>query len=125
MRLLITGSRDWTDRVTIMQQLLDVARDYGDEVVLVSGACPTGADKICEDMARVFGWTVEQHPADWETHGKAAGPLRNKQMVRLGADLCLAFIKDNSRGASHCADLAEKANIRTVRFEKDTTSPSD
>jgi len=38
-------------------------------------------------------------------------------MVRLGAQLCLAFIKDNSHGASHCSDLAEKAGIDIVKFE--------
>ncbi len=62
------------------------------------------------------GATVEVHPADWERHGKAAGVIRNRVMVDKGADLCLAFIRNQSRGASHCAGLAEDSGIATRRF---------
>ncbi|HEX5494188.1 MAG TPA: hypothetical protein VFX70_06390, partial [Mycobacteriales bacterium] len=44
-----------------------------------------------------------------------AGPIRNARMVLDGADLCLAFIHNHSRGASGCADYAEQHGIRTIR----------
>ncbi|MGX9346626.1 SLOG family protein [Microbacterium sp. KNMS] len=112
-RILVTGSRTWDDRETIAQALVDHGV-YGD--TLVSGACPTGADAIAEREWSEFG-PVERHPADWRAHGKRAGFIRNAEMVKRGADICLAFIRDSSRGASMTADLAEKAGISVIRYE--------
>lgn len=119
MRILITGSRDWTDRALIHLMLNDAIGLHGPgySVIVVSGACPTGADLLCEQEAERNGWTVERHPADWETHGKRAGFVRNAEMVALGADVCLAFIKNGSKGASMTARLAEEAGIPVRRFE--------
>lgn len=116
MRILVTGSRDWTNTNAVFGAIhgaIPPSVDYAD-VTIVHGHCPTGADAIA-DRAQ-FG-TIERHPADWETHGKRAGFVRNAEMVALGADVCLAFIKDNSKGASMTADLAEKAGIPVRRFE--------
>lgn len=116
-RLLITGSRTWTDKEEVWLQLSHAAIFLSDEeIILVSGNCPTGADRIAEEIWAELGHPVELHPADWQGLGKRAGFVRNKEMVDLGADLCLAFIKNNSRGASHTADLAKKAGIITLRY---------
>lgn len=115
-RILITGSRDWTDYVAIEQAL----KVYGDEdSIIVHGACPTGADDMADDIARELGWAVERHPAEWYKNGKydnRAGFIRNSEMVDLGASLCLAFIKNDSRGATMCAKLAMGTGIPTFKF---------
>ena len=117
-RILVTGSRDWTDRSTVYGALADVVRELpaDREVVIVHGACPTGADYMAHYWARGYGASVDAHPANWQLEGKRAGFIRNARMVNLGADLCLAFIKNGSRGASHTAALAEQAGIPTRRI---------
>lgn len=123
-RVLITGSRSWTDEQAIRDALASVISLQGPEnVTVVHGAASRGADAIADRVATSWGGglTVERHPADWARFGRSAGFRRNADMVALGADLCLAFILDGSPGASHTADLAEKAGIPTRRYER--TSP--
>lgn len=107
--MLVTGSRTWTDRDTIRAEL---ARVWGDgDAVLVVGACPVGADALAEGCWRAWGGRVERHPADWARHGRAAGPRRNAAMVAAGAEVCVAFIRDHSPGATHTLRLARAASI--------------
>jgi hypothetical protein len=117
-RILITGSRDWDDVEAIWQTLNVAVQEAGPdrEIVIVHGACPRGADWHADRWARFADATVEAHPANWSLEGKRAGFIRNARMVNLGADVCLAFIKDGSRGASHTARLAEQAGIPVRRW---------
>jgi len=119
VRVLVTGSRDWRDIAKIRTQMhIACARYLPSAIVIVHGGCPRGADRLADVWAKRYGLRTEPHPADWETHGKRAGFIRNAEMVALGADVCLAFIKDGSKGATHTADLAEKAGIPVRRFEE-------
>lgn len=117
MRILVTGSRDWTDPECVEDAIMYETLHSEPPYMIVHGACPTGADAHADRVAHEYvDLMVERHPADWKTHGKAAGFRRNAEMVALGADICLAFIKNGSKGATHTADLAEKAGIPTRRF---------
>lgn len=115
-RVLVTGSRTWTDRKTIEDVLFHIKNQFG-KFTLVSGACPTGADHIAEEIASEMGLEVERHPADWKRHGRGAGFVRNAEMVNLGADLCIAFILNESKGATMTADLAHKKGIPVWKRE--------
>lgn len=118
-RILVTGSRTWGDILRMTNELRDevlAARMCGVRPVIVHGACPQGADMIAARWARGYDVAQEPHPADWDRHGKAAGFRRNAEMVALGADVCLAFIRDGSKGATHCAKAAERAGIIVRRF---------
>lgn len=126
-RILVTGSRDWDDWGTLCQaldselvrlRLLTDTNSLPRRVTIVHGGCPTGADAMAGQwVARHRGEGIiantEIHPAEWKLHGRFAGPKRNDQMVKSGADVCMAFIKNNSRGASGCLAMAKKAGIPT------------
>jgi hypothetical protein len=118
-RVLVTGSRDWTDEHAIFVALAAWWEKLGREpgTLLVHGDCPTGADAIADRIWRGWGLPVMPRPALWGVWGKKAGPLRNKHMVYdIGANVCLAFIMPGSRGAVGCAKLADEALIDTRRF---------
>lgn len=130
MRILVTGARDWSDDIAVADALIAArdtfARTRDERPTLVHGACPTGADAISVSWAERWGWDVESWPADWTKHGAAAGPRRNAQMVALGADVCLAFIKPcisprcvgkaphGTHGTADCAGKARAAEILVI-----------
>jgi hypothetical protein len=120
-RLLVTGSREWDDKETLVDALYEAWLTTPGVFVLVHGACPTGADAMAQAWGEEMGAAhvrIEQHPADWQEHGKPAGMIRNAQMVDRGADQCFAFFKDGAAndGTTHCTDLAEKAGIPVTRW---------
>lgn len=120
MRVIVTGSRTWTDKETVygaLDLIADAARTEGRTLVVAHGTAD-GADTIADMWVRHRqrdGWPVqvERNPADWRTYGKRAGMVRNQRMVAKGADACLAFVLDSSAGATHCAETAEVAGIPT------------
>lgn len=128
-RVLVTGSRTWTDPVPICVALDAVLAEHG-LLTVVHGGARRGADHIAAQwVADEIAWNwpirVERHPADWQRHGRRAGILRNVEMVESGADLCLAFIRDQSKGASHCAEAARKAGIPVRVWIWDTAAGND
>ena len=107
-RFIVCGSRTWTNKEAIRDALLLIPIG----AVLVHGACPKGADFIADKVWKEMGGKVEAHPADWNTHGTAGGPIRNTKMAKLGADLCLAF---RSRGKSNGTDdMIKKARAEGI-----------
>jgi hypothetical protein len=138
-RVLITGSRTWTNRAVIERELNQLLAEHG-TLTVVHGACPSGADNIAQGWAldqrhaSSFGAvTPEPRPADWKTHGRRAGRLRNAEMVGLGANLCLVFVlactkascdgraPHDTHGTGHCAALARRAGIEVRRIEGESS----
>jgi hypothetical protein len=125
MRILITASRTWTDGQAIFNDL-DTEWDRrppGEPFVVVHGGA-AGGDTLASRWAQYraeagFPVVEEIHLADWAGQGRKAGILRNLKMVRSDIDLCLAYIYDNSRGATHCATAAHADGIETriTRFD--------
>lgn len=115
LRVLVCGSRDWEDFDAIMRVMvfLQGAAGHGKEIVVIHGAC-RGADQLADRVAKYMGFETEPYPADWDAHGRAAGPIRNQQMLDDGQpDLVLAFHPDikQSRGTKDMVNRARKAGI--------------
>jgi hypothetical protein len=117
MRILVTGSRKFRYRKIVALALADTARGHAD-VTVVHGACPSGADAMAHAEARDQGFHVDPHPADWDRHGKAAGFIRNQEMVDAGADICLAFYQAGAanKGTADCVKKARRAGIQVLTY---------
>lgn len=123
-RILITGSRNWIDTDSIVNTLGQYLSDLikqgitKEEITIVHGDCPNGADNIADWLAIAWNLKVERYPADWKQFGKSAGFIRNKQMVDSGVHICLAFRYNKSSGTTNTIELAKKANVPVILIDK-------
>jgi hypothetical protein len=117
--VIVCGGRDYQDRDRVFAAM-DLAHAHAPITLVVHGACIdkrtkelSGADRWADEWARDRGVEVEPHPADWATWGKAAGPMRNKQMAEAGAHGCIAF--PGGGGTANMVRHAEAAGIKIWR----------
>lgn len=113
MIVVICGDRHWTDRDKIYQRLLLLPFD----AAVVHGDCPTGADRIADQIAREMGFVVVPVPADWTKYGLSAGPIRNSQMIAMGPWLVIAFHSDINGKSKGTKDCVNKARARGIPVE--------
>lgn len=116
-RILVTGSRDYSNATKLRVILTRVAKVYhtseAEPPILVEGGA-RGADALAREVWESFGWPVETHEADWDTHGRSAGHIRNAEMAKSGADVCVAFPQGKSAGTRGMMRLAEKCGIPVI-----------
>lgn len=117
MRILVCGSRDWTDAFAINCVLNGYLSD-GDAFTVISGMA-NGADSIAAEWARLNEQELLEFPAQWEMYGKSAGPVRNRAMLNNGKpDFVWAFkTHAESRGTNHMVNIARRAGVRTYVVE--------
>jgi hypothetical protein len=122
--VLACGDRNWTDVASI--RLAMRAEHLGSGDVLIHGDC-RGADHLADLVALELGMTSKPYPADWDTHGKKAGPIRNRQMLKENPeiDLVLAFHDrlDESKGTADMVRAATKAGIRVNVYHSSAEPP--
>lgn len=116
--VIIAGTRTFDDYCKLKSDcdriLLDVYPN-GEHINIMSGRA-TGADALGERYAKEKGYAVIHYFADWNRHGKAAGPIRNSEMVR-NCDYAIVFWDGQSRGTVDLIKKLEAAGkSRTVVF---------
>ena len=119
MRVLVCGGRDFDDALTLGSWLGGIHNNNGPITLLIEGGA-RGADYMARRFAEWQGIPVKTFPADWERHGKAAGPIRNKQMLDEGKpDLVVAF--PGGRGTANMIEQATAAGVRVLLATTITT----
>ncbi len=113
MRVLVCGGRNYGEADNDQAaEVYFAIRDIHDETpigALIQGGA-RGTDRCAADFAKELGIKVVTVPADWKTHGKAAGPIRNQRMIDdFKPDLVLAF--PGGRGTADMVARAEKAGV--------------
>lgn len=116
MRVIITGSRDWTEP-HIVRGILDRLNEaHPEDLIVVHGACPTGVDFYADRWCHWNGLHPVTFPADWRKLGPKAGPIRNTAMVNAGADLVIGFPMPGSVGTWDCMDAARAAGLTVINL---------
>ena len=109
-RVVIAGCRDYNNydeaKAFIDSCISNIRKQ--NKIIIVSGGA-RGADALGERYAWENGFEIERHPADWEKHGKSAGPIRNKEMAQI-ADYVICFWDKRSRGTKSMIDFAKEHN---------------
>lgn len=109
MRLGIVGSRDYPNKSRVIQFVNSLPLD----TVVVSGGA-RGVDTWAEEAALARGMEVVAILPDWETYGRAAGMIRNKEIVRL-SDKVVAFHDGTSKGTANTIKVAQgEGKLQTV-----------
>lgn len=131
MRILVCGGRNFNDRDKLVRVLDKFCEDrelntpidkrppcgnYMPENVTIIAGKARGADTMAAEWA-VVNWTgLEEYPADWNKYGKAAGYIRNKQMLDEGKpDVVIAF--PGGAGTKMMCKIAREAGVEVIEIE--------
>ena len=107
MKVLVTGSRNWTDEDATRQELekLDPYKD-----IVIHGGC-RGADMIADRIAKSLGVHTARVDALWNWYPHTAGPVQNSIMLDLEPDNILAFPLPGSKGTLDMLKQAKQINV--------------
>jgi methylmalonyl-CoA mutase cobalamin-binding subunit len=111
VKVLVCGDRRWTDAAAVEREL----KKFPPGTVVIHGGA-RGADTIAAQTAARLGFEVIAFPARWELYGRAAGPIRNSEMLAQDPDLVIAFHADlaASRGTKDVVSKARRAGVRVI-----------
>jgi hypothetical protein len=126
MKSIICGSRElcgfqrskdpelWDEHAAIFCKIMDEC-PFIDEITEIVSGCARGVDTLGNIVSLMrFGKKATPFPADWEKYKKAAGPIRNQQMLDycLTSDSVIAILRYNSRGTKDMIERATKKGLR-------------
>jgi len=112
MRTIIAGTRDTELAYSHLVKAIALS---GFEITQVLSGCSGMVDRCAETWARCHGKPLHRHPADWEKHGKKAGPVRNEAMAKQ-ADALIAVWDGASPGTADMIRRARKHKLKVFIY---------
>jgi hypothetical protein len=114
MKVLVCGGRQYDDAEALASRLSEIHRDHGIAEIIEGGAA--GADTLAREFGQRKGIPVRTFPADWDRHRRAAGPIRNRQMLEEGKpDLVVAF--PGGRGTANMVKQARAVGVKVLEVK--------
>ena len=126
-KVIIAGGRDFDDYEKLKNKCDQLLVNLLDDIEIVSGRCNTGkhtfttddgikvfgTDGLGERYAKEKGYPVKPFPADWATHKRLAGPIRNTEMAEY-SDFLIAIHDGFSRGTNHMIEVAKEKGLKVA-----------
>ena len=109
-RVAVTGGSNFDDSRFVNYHLSRLDDEYFFEC-LIHGNAP-GADKLCGEWAKSKNIKVISVDANWERYGKAAGPIRNKEILKYKPDILISF--PGGRGTNNMISEARKLGVTHI-----------
>jgi predicted Rossmann-fold nucleotide-binding protein len=111
MKVLVCGGRDFRSPAQVWRELDKLHSERGFTALMQGGA--RGVDTFAREWAATKpGIQRYVCRADWNKHGKAAGPIRNARMLEWKPDLVVAF--PGGRGTSDMIAQSRRAGVEVV-----------
>jgi len=111
MKVIIAGGRD----IDNYDALLKAITNSNFEITEVVSGGALGADALGERYAKENNIKLTVFPALWNIHGRAAGPIRNREMAEYGNAL-IALWDGSSRGTKNMIDEARKNDLEVYIY---------
>jgi hypothetical protein len=115
-KYIIAGGRNFDDKPFLYKECNAIIGENAQGVMIITGGqrtwnkvkkCYYGADYFGEQFANDNGYWLKVMNANWNDFGKAAGPIRNKEMGTIGDEL-IAFWDGQSRGTANMIDIMKR-----------------
>lgn len=111
LRVLVCGGWGYANQAMLFGVLDMQAEETGISTIIQGGA--DGADRLARLWCHTRFCRGENFAADWHSHGKAAGPIRNQRMIDEGKpDLVVAF--PGGRGTADMVRRSKAAGVRVI-----------
>jgi hypothetical protein len=112
MKLAVVGSRNIVDEKLIFDSINSIISEVDDEIIIISGGA-RGVDSIAAKWAKNNNIKLIEIKADWNRLGKAAGMIRNKDIIK-NCDIVLAIWDGVSKGTAHSIQLGKSLNKNVI-----------